>query len=94
MLQRLSEIPEGDGSVLDNTLVLWGNEVAVGSSHAHTDIPFLMAGGGWYFRTGRALTYNGASHSNLLVSVLNAMGVNATTFGNPDVCTGDLPGLV
>jgi hypothetical protein len=95
LLQRLSEIPEGNGSVLDNTLVLWGNEVAVGSTHAHTDIPFLMAGGGWYFRTGRALTYtNGASHSNLLVSVLNAMGVNATTFGNPDVCTGDLPGLV
>ena len=94
LLQRLSEIPEGNGTVLDNTLVLWGNEVAVGSTHAHTDIPFLMAGGGWYFRTGRALTYSGASHSNLLVSVLNAMGVNATTFGNPEVCTGDLPGLV
>ena len=94
LLQRLSEIPEGSGSVLDNTLVLWGNEVAVGATHAHTDMPFLMVGGGWYFRTGRALTYNGASHSNLLVSVLNAMGVNATTFGNPEVCTGDLPGLV
>jgi hypothetical protein len=80
--------------VLDNTLVLWGNEVAVGSTHAHTDMPFLMAGGGWYFRTGRALTFAGASHSNLLVSVLNAMGVPATTFGNPEVCTGELPGLV
>lgn len=94
LLQRLSEIPEGDGTALDNTLVLWGNEVAVGNTHAHTDIPFLIAGGGWHFRTGRALTYEGASHSNLLVSVLNAMGTPATTFGNPEVCTGDLPGLV
>jgi hypothetical protein len=94
LLTRLSEIPEGDGTALDNTLVIWGNDVAVGSTHAHTDMPFVLAGGGWHFRTGRALTYTGASHSDLLVSVLNAMGVPATTFGNPSVCTGDLTGLV
>jgi hypothetical protein len=94
LLKRLSEIPEGNGTALDNTLVLWGNEVAVGSTHAHTDLPFLMAGGGWYFRTGRTLTYQAASHNNLLVSVLNAMGVPSQTFGNPSVCTGELPGLV
>nr|PZN21640.1 MAG: hypothetical protein DIU78_17105 [Pseudomonadota bacterium] len=94
LLQRLSEIPEGDGTALDNTLVLWGNEVAVGNTHAHTDMPFLLAGGTWYFRTGRALTYSAASHNDLLVSVLNAMGVPATTFGNPEVCSGPLSGLV
>jgi hypothetical protein len=94
LLQRLSEIPEGGGSVLDNTLVVWGNDVAVGSTHAHTDMPFLIAGGSWYFRTGRALTFSNASHSNLLVSILNAMGVPATTFGNPGVCTGELTGMV
>jgi hypothetical protein len=94
LLTRLSEIPEGNGSVLDNTLVVWGNDVAVGSTHAHTDMPFLLAGGGWYFRTGRNLTFSNASHSNLLVSILNAMGVPATTFGNPAVCTGELTGMV
>jgi hypothetical protein len=93
-LKRLSEIPEGSGTVLDSTLVLWGNEVAQGNTHAHENIPFLMAGGGWHFRTGRALQYMAASHNDLLVSVLNAMGVPATSFGQADLCHGALPGLV
>ena len=93
-LDKLSQIPEGNGTALDNTLVLWGNEVAVGATHAHTDMPLLMVGGGWHFRTGRVLTYQKASHANLLVSVLNAMGVPATTFGHPDYCSGALSGLV
>lgn len=94
LMKRLSEIEEADGStVLDNTLIVWGNEVALGYTHSHTNMPFLVAGGGWHFRTGRALTYASASHANLLVSVLNAMGVPATTFGHPDFCTGPLSGL-
>ncbi len=94
LLDKLSQIPEGNGTALDNTLVLWGNEVAIGATHAHTDMPLLMVGGGWYFRTGRALTYQKANHADLLVSVLNAMGVPATTFGNPEYCSGELSGLV
>ncbi|MEI9935665.1 MAG: DUF1552 domain-containing protein [Pseudomonadota bacterium] len=93
-LTRLSQIPEGSGSVLDNTLVLWGNEVAEGSTHSHQNMPFVMAGGGWYFRTGRMVQYQSASHNDLLVSVLNAMGVPATTFGEADLCNGPLSGLV
>jgi len=93
-LTRLSQIPEGSGTVLDNTLVLWGNEVSQGNTHSHESIPFLMAGGGWYFRTGRALQYTNAPHNNLLVSVLNAMGVPATTFGQANLCDGPLSGLV
>ncbi|HET7544665.1 MAG TPA: DUF1552 domain-containing protein [Polyangiaceae bacterium] len=93
-LTRLSQIPEGSGTVLDNTLVLWGNEVSEGNTHSHESIPFLLAGGGWYFRTGRALSYTNASHNDLLVSVLNAMGLPATTFGQADLCKGPLPGLV
>ena len=93
-LTRLSQIPEGDGTVLDNTLVLWGNEVSEGNTHSHSNMPFLMAGGGWYFRTGRYIQYADASHNDLLVSVLNAMGDNATTFGQADVCHGALPNLV
>jgi Protein of unknown function (DUF1552) len=93
-LERLSQIPEGSGTVLDNTLVLWGNEVAEGNTHSHLNMPFVMAGGGWYFRTGRSLQYSSASHNDLLVSVLNAMGVEATTFGQADMCKGPLPNLV
>lgn len=94
LLQKLQQMPDVDGStVLDNTLVLWGNEVSLGYTHAHTNIPFLMVGGSWYFRTGRHLTYPGVPHGNLLVSVLNAMGVPATTFGLPEYCTGPLSNL-
>jgi len=93
-LDRLSKIPEGSGSVLDNTLVLWGNEVSEGNTHSHQNMPFLMVGGGWYFRTGRYVQYQSASHNNLLVSVLNALGDDAVTFGKADVCTGALPNLV
>jgi len=93
-LTRLSQIPEGSGTVLDNTLVLWGNEVAEGNTHAHENIPFITAGGGWHFRTGRSLQYTSASHNDLLVSVLNALGVEATSFGQADLCRGPLPNLV
>lgn len=80
LMSRLANIQEADGSsVLDNTLVLWGNEVSLGYTHSHENMPFLMAGGGWHFRTGRYIRYQNASHNDLLVSVLNAMGVPATT---------------
>lgn len=95
LLARLAEIPEADGtSVLDNTLILWGNEVSQGNTHSHANMPFLLAGGSWYFRTGRYVQYQGAPHNNLLVSVLNAMGVPATSFGDPEFCSGALSGLV
>lgn len=93
-LTRLSQIPEGSGSVLDNTLVLWGNEVSEGNTHSHKSMPFVTVGGGWYFRTGRYIQYQSASHNDLLVSVLNAFGIEATTFGEADMCDGPLPNLV
>jgi hypothetical protein len=93
-LTRLSQIPEGSGTVLDNTLVIWGNEVSEGNTHSHQSIPFVLAGGSWYFRTGRTVEYTNNPHNDLLVSVLNAMGNPATTFGQADLCKGPLPGLV
>ena len=80
--------------MLDNTLVVWGNEVSEGNTHSHDNMPFLLAGGGWHFRTGRYLRSQSVPHNNLLVSVLNAMGAPVTTFGDPDFCTGPLSGLV
>jgi len=93
-LNRLSQIQEGSGTVLDNTLVVWGNEISEGNTHSHENMPFVTAGGGWHFRTGRSLQYGSASHNDFLVSILNAMGVPATTFGQADLCKGPLPGLV
>jgi hypothetical protein len=94
LFDRLSIIAEGDGSVLDNTLLFWGNEVSMGTTHSHDNMPFVVAGGKWAFRTGRYVQYTGNSHGDLLVSLLNAMGVPDTSFGNSAFCTGALPGLV
>ncbi|WP_224242184.1 DUF1552 domain-containing protein [Hyalangium gracile] len=95
LLGKLNSITEGDKKLLDNTAVLWGNELGKGNSHTRNDVPFVLAGScGGYFRTGRYLKYNNAWHNDLLVSVLNAMGVPATKFGNPAHCKGPLPNLV
>ncbi len=95
LLERLALVPEGDGTLLDNTLVLWGMEVSRGNSHSLNDMPFLLAGGaGGALQTGRYLRYDGVPHNNLLVSVLNAMGVGDVSFGDPRFCTGPLTGLL
>lgn len=95
LLDALKNTKEGDGStMLDNTLVLWVNELARGNAHSHDKMPYVLAGGaGGALRTGRFLTYKGTPHNNLLVSCMNLMGVPGTTFGNPTFCTGPLANL-
>ena len=87
--------PDG-GSLLDHSLVLWGNELGAGNSHSYTDIPWLLAGGaGGALRTGRSLRFQDRPHNDLLVSVCNAMGMpDVTSFGIPGVCTGALQELL
>lgn len=94
LLDRLASITEGDGTVADNTLVMWGNEVSMGTTHSHDNMPFVLAGGRWAFRTGRYVQYtDNPGHGGLLVSVLNAMGVPDTAFGDPEYSSGPLSGL-
>lgn len=93
LFDRLSSVKEGSGTVLDSTLLFWGNEVSMGTTHTHDNMPFLVAGGGWAFRTGRYVKYQGQPHGQLLVSLLNAMGVPDTTFGIADFSAGPLSGL-
>ncbi|MEO8213712.1 MAG: DUF1552 domain-containing protein [Myxococcales bacterium] len=96
LVAKLKAIPEGSGTALDNTVILWSNEVSKGWVHDHVAMPFVMAGrAGGKLRTGRFLKFTGSvPHNNLLVSILNLMDVPATTFGNPKNCTGPLAGLV
>jgi hypothetical protein len=88
LLQRLAETPEpgGDGSLLDNTLVLWTNELGKGNSHTLNDIPFVLVGGGLDFRMGRSLKFDKAPHNRLLMSLAHGFGHHLEQFGNPDHC--------
>lgn len=93
LLEKLKTTREGDGYMIDNTLILWGNELAEGNSHSHVNMPFVLAGKGANVRTGRFLKYTNASHNDLLVSVLRSYGIDDATFGNPDFCKGPLAGI-
>lgn len=95
LIAQLAAVPEGDGTLLDNTVVLAVNELGRGNTHAHDNAPFILAGGaGGRLRTGRHLTYQGAPHNDLLVSVLGLCGLEQSSFGHPEFCRGPLPGLV
>jgi hypothetical protein len=95
LLGKLKEIREGDGTLLDNTLIFSTSEQSNGTTHRHDNMPFLLMGkAGGALETGRFLRFGGSpSHNDLLVSMLNLMGVEATTFGNPEWCRGPLAGL-
>lgn len=95
LAQQLAAVTEGDRTVLDNTVLVWGNELSLGNSHSHREIPFMLLGSaGGRLRTGRYLQLGAQPHNRLLVSLLNTMGVDATSFGHRDFGTaGALTGL-
>ncbi len=88
LAKRLAETkePDGSGSLLDNTLILWTNELGQGNSHTLDNIPFVLVGGGAGFKMGRSLKYAQVPHNRLLMAVSHAFGHRVTKFGNPDFC--------
>jgi Protein of unknown function (DUF1552) len=96
LAQRLAETPEpgGEGSLLDNTLIVWTNELGKGNSHTLDNIPFVLVGNGLDFKMGRSLKYRKQPHNRLLLALAHGMGHRIDRFGNPDFCgDGVLPNL-
>ncbi|HEX6765010.1 MAG TPA: DUF1552 domain-containing protein [Polyangiaceae bacterium] len=96
LIAKLKSYPEGNGTLFDQCLLLWCNELAKGNVHSRVDAPYVLAGSaGGALRTGRFLQYSGdVPHNNLLVSILNTLGVADTTFGRREWCTGPLTGFL
>ncbi len=93
LLGQLAARPEGNGTMLDQSLVLLCSEIADGNTHLHDDMPFVLAGGGnQTIRTGRFMDVGYRRHGDLLIALANAMGDNLTSFG--DASSGPLPGLL
>jgi hypothetical protein len=92
LVAKLKAIPEGDGSVLDNTLLIWVNEHQKGNDHDRDQIPYVIAGGcGGAVKSGRWMQVPGkVSHNDLFVGCMNAMGLPDKTFGDPSYCNGAL----
>jgi len=96
LAKRLAATPEpgGAGSLLDNTLIVWTNELGKGNTHTLRNIPFVLVGGGLDFKMGRALKFPEVPHNRFLLSLAQAMGHPIQRFGNPDYCgDGPLTGL-
>ena len=89
------DMPGRSMNVLDNTVIVWGNELSLGNSHSHSEIPFLLLGSaGGALKTGRYLQFGSVPHNRLLVSLLQVMGVDASSFGHSDFGKeGPLAGL-
>lgn len=92
LAKRLADTPEpgGGGSLLDNTTIVWTNELGKGNSHTLDNIPFVVVGGGLEFKTGRSLKFQRVPHNRLLLALAHGFGHRITKFGNPDFC-GDGP---
>ena len=89
LAKRLAETPEpgGQGSLLDNTLIIWTNELGKGSSHTLNDIPFVLVGSGLGFKMGQSLNLGRVPHNRLLMALAHGFGHNIKTFGNPAFCS-------
>ena len=80
-LEKLRSLPDGDGSLFDHTLILYGAGLSNPNEHIHFDLPVLLAGG--QLKGGRHLTYPWATPlSNLYLTMLDAFGVTVESFGN------------
>jgi len=91
ILKRMTEIKEGNGSMLDNTLLVYGAGISDGDRHNHDDLPILLAGRGGGFKTGRHYVYEEHTPmNNLFLSMLDRVGVPMEKLGDS---TGKLKGL-
>ena len=92
LLEKMDAIDEGGSSLLDNSVVFFSSEIEDGDTHSHYNMPIVLAGGlDGYFNQGRHVRYNNDEPvANLLVSILDGLGVDGSGFGNS---TGPLSGL-
>lgn len=84
LLDRLDAVPEGDGTLLDHSLVVWLHEQSNGANHNRRNMPYVIAGGlHGSIEMGRRLDFSGVPHNRLLTSLAQAMGVPTEQFGDP-----------
>jgi hypothetical protein len=92
LLERLQSIKEGEGTLLDNCMIVYGSGISDGNRHNHENLPVLLAGrGGGTIDTGRHVRYEQeVPMCNLFLSMLERMGVSVDFLGDS---TGRLRGL-
>ncbi len=88
-LTRLSKMSDGERSLLDSTSVLFGSGIGDANSHKNSDLPIILAGGGYKHGEFREIPREGAGKvplCNLFVDIAQKMGVETDSFGSSTGC--------
>jgi hypothetical protein len=93
LVDKLSKLPEGDGTMLDHSLFLYGSGISDSNIHAYNDLPIALVGGKAVgIKGGRYIRYPDKTPlANLYVTMLNKFGLNIESFGDSK---GPLPSVV
>jgi len=82
-LEKLRATPDGDGTLLDHSLILYGSGMSDGNAHNHTPLPLVLAGGAsGALEGGRHIQAPRVTHANLLLALLDRLGVHVDQFGD------------
>lgn len=83
-LKKLKAVKEGNGTMLDNVMLVYGAGISDGNRHNHEDLPMLLAGrGGGQLKPGRHIAYKpGKPMTNLYLSLLDCLGVQPEKIGD------------
>ena len=92
LLDKLKATPDGDGTLLDHSMIVYGSALADGNAHQHNNLPTVLAGrAGGTLKPGRHVKFADETPiTNLFMSMLDRMGVPVETIGDS---TGKLEGL-
>ncbi len=93
MMDQLSAINEGENSLLDNTVLLYGSGMKDGNGHVRKNLPLVLAGGGKRIKTGlHTVCKESTPLSNLHLTLMRKFGIEADSFNGAS--NGDLDHLI
>ena len=84
LIGRLKSIKEGDGTLLDNSMVMFTSDLRDGNRHAPRDLPIILAGkGGGKLKSGQNIVFQKETNlANLYLTMLHAQGINVRSFAD------------
>jgi hypothetical protein len=86
LIVKMKAVPEAGKTLLDNSVVLWGNHMESGDTHGAQAVPWMLAGScQGYFKTGQCAASAGKPLNGVLAEICNAMGVPTPWFGRQDI---------
>lgn len=90
-LDKLKSLKDGDGTLFDNSIVLFGSGIKHGDYHSVSDLPLVLGGGGGgEIKTGRHVTYPNTHNNNLHLKIMQMMGLNVSKYGQSTRALGGI----